>query len=300
MVNGVKGVLVTADFAQRMLAGIAESRSTTVLSGGANLLRMMKSGEWVFGMENLEVQEGSLWALNIMTIMHGWCCWTENSGNTKNTMAGEVMVSMLDHKPPMPPPVDGFPYKDQRSFELRCMNGEDEGTQVLHKILSIGGIRACDGLLAEIQKQLRKDHTRPCPVLALGHDHYDHPKWGRIYTPVYQVVDWCDLDGNTASAAGQGIAETFDAGQAAGQPQPPPAKPAPPPPPARPAPTPEPTRAAVKRPRRAAVAGVADAPAPGRPSVYPVDPVLQAKAAPEPPVATAQLHTGQRRRPVAR
>ena len=57
---------------------------------------MLKSGNWVFGMENEEVQGGSRWIVNIMSLAHGWCCWVETSGNDKNKLKGEVMVS--DHQ----------------------------------------------------------------------------------------------------------------------------------------------------------------------------------------------------------
>jgi hypothetical protein len=186
-----------ADFAKKLMSGIAESRATTTIGGGGkDLLRMLKSGEWVYGQSNEEVQSGSQWVINIMSLAHGWTCWVEGAGNAKNSCRGKLMVSMTEAKPACPPPIDNTPFKELRSFELKCITGEDVGIEVLHEVGSLGGMRAVDGLLAKIQAQLAVDPAHPCPVLILGKDHYDHTKWGRIYTPVYQVIDWSDMNGN--------------------------------------------------------------------------------------------------------
>ena len=48
----------------------------------------MKSGEWVFGQENEEVQEGSQWVVNVMSLAHGYCCWVETAPNKPNELRG--------------------------------------------------------------------------------------------------------------------------------------------------------------------------------------------------------------------
>lgn len=229
------------DLAARLLSGIAQSRATTVIPGGKPILRMLKSGEWVFGQESAEVEAGSKWAVNIVSLAHGWICWTDGAG--RNKLGGEVMVSMMEAKPAKPAPLDGFDFKEQRTFELKCLTGEDVGTEVIHKATALGSIKAIDGLLAQIQQQLVADPAHPCPVVTFGKDHYEHGQYGRIYTPVFTVAGWCDMSGN--------MAQEVPALPADGWPGP-----------------------------------AAPAPAP---------------AAPQPqPAPTAQLHTGQRRRPAAR
>ena len=37
-----------------------------------------------------------------MTLEHGWVCWVPGVGKDKNTLAGEVMTSMLEPKDPCP------------------------------------------------------------------------------------------------------------------------------------------------------------------------------------------------------
>jgi hypothetical protein len=34
-------------------------------------------------------------------------------------------------------------------------------------------------------------------VVSLKKEHYQHKSYGRIYTPVFEVVQWLSLDGNT-------------------------------------------------------------------------------------------------------
>lgn len=188
--------MITADFAQKLMSGIAESRQSTILAGGKPFLRMLKSSEWVFGANDEEVQPGSQWVVNLMTLQHGWCCWKENE------LKGEVMDSMANPKPAKPAPIDGIEYKEQRGFDLKCRNGSDAGTEVVYKTSSLGGMRAVDELLSRIQHALATDPEHPFPVLALGSDHYEHSKYGRIYTPVLDVVGWADMNGEIPGQPG--------------------------------------------------------------------------------------------------
>jgi len=34
----------------------------------------------------------------------------------------------------------------------------------------------------------------------LGQEHYQHKSYGRIYTPVFTVVDWVSMDGEASAA----------------------------------------------------------------------------------------------------
>jgi hypothetical protein len=254
-----------AELAAKLLSGIAESRATTVIAGGGKpFLRLLKSGEWVYGVGDEDVQEGSHWAVNIMSLAHGWCCWVDTGEGQKNQLQGEVMASMAEPKPVRPPPIGTTAYAEQRGFDLKCLDGADAGKEVTYKTASVGGMRGVDALLVDIQKQLASDPSHPCPVLVLDADYYDHTKWGRIYTPQFEITGWADMLGQQAGAA------------KVAPPEPPPAATA--------------TRAKPKKPP---VSAVAD---PGPATVTP----LHAATAPVEPVATAQLHTGQRRRPASR
>ena len=248
-----------ADFAEQLVRGIAESRSTTILGSGQPLLRLLKSGEFVFGQDNIEVQQGSHWLVNTVTLAHGWSCWVD-AGN-KNELRGDVMTSMLRDKPPQPAPIDGTPFKEQRSFELKCLDGEDAGTSVLYKNTSDGGMKAVDALLLAIQQQASiKGNVYLFPIITLQQTSYQHPKWGLTYKPVFQIQGWADMNGNR------------EVGTPVAAPDP------------EVAPASEPVKPA--RARKAPLGAAAE-------------PASAPAAAPG-PVPTQQAHVGQRRRPVAR
>jgi hypothetical protein len=194
-----------ADFATQLSAGIAESRATTVLGGGMPLLKMAKSGEWLFGQNNVDVQPGSRWVVNIVSLMHGYVCWVDNGPGNKNTKEGEVMVPMTQPKPMKPPPLKGTEFKEQRSFQAKCLDGEDRGTEVQYNTNSDGGLKAFDRLALTVQKTLdayrQQPHGSPAyvfPVLKLDSEFYDDIRYGRIYKPIFEIVGWADMRGNLA------------------------------------------------------------------------------------------------------
>ena len=70
-----------------------------------------------------------------------------------------------------------------------------------YTVTSVGGRRAVQALAVEIAAQVEKDQTKPVPVVKLGKDHYQHKSYGRIYTPVFEVVEWVGMEGPEAAEA---------------------------------------------------------------------------------------------------
>jgi hypothetical protein len=188
-------IQLPANFVEQLSKGIAESRASTVISaGGKPILRLLKDGDWVFGQSNEEVQSGSRWAVNVGTIEHGYVCWIDGS------LRGESMISVFKHKPERPPMIEGTPYKEQRSFDMKCMDGDDQDTEVVYKTSSISGMAATDKLFAALQSRVTEDQTYIYPVVQLDVDHYNHKKHGKIYTPILNIVGWVDANGEAAKA----------------------------------------------------------------------------------------------------
>ena len=177
-----------ADYIKRLMSGIAESRASTVIAGGKPFFRLLKSGKFVFGQTNEEMQEGSRWVVNIMSMAHGWSCWVDGGPNKANDLAGEVLVSMTLPRPEQPAPIGEFEFKELYSMEMKCLDGDDAGTEVLYRINSTGGKRAVLGLMDEIYGQLARRPAYPCPVLVLTSDTYQHKKHGTIVYPIFTVV----------------------------------------------------------------------------------------------------------------
>jgi len=63
----------------------------------------------------------------------------------------------------------------------------------------VGGKRAVQALAAAIAAQVERDQSKPVPVVHLKKEHYQHKSYGRIYTPVFEIVDWVSMEGEATS-----------------------------------------------------------------------------------------------------
>jgi hypothetical protein len=62
---------------------------------------------------------------------------------------------------------------------------------------SVGGKRAVQTLAVALAEQVEKDQSKPVPVVRLKKDHYSHKSYGKIYTPVFEIVEWVSMDGES-------------------------------------------------------------------------------------------------------
>jgi hypothetical protein len=53
-------------------------------------------------------------------------------------------------------------------------------------------------LAVAIAEQVEKNAAKPVPLVLLKKEHYQHKSYGRIFTPVFDIVDWASLDGDAA------------------------------------------------------------------------------------------------------
>jgi hypothetical protein len=162
------------------------------------ILKMDKTGHWVFGADQTEVEDDSTWAVNPFSFVHGYIAWGEGD------VLGEKMVPVADPLPEMdvPPPGAKRGWELQVGMSLKCMSGEDKGLEVVYNVTSVGGKRAVQKLALDIAAQVEKDQTMPVAVVRLKKEHYTHKSYGRIYTPIFEIVSWVGLDGQgTAPAA---------------------------------------------------------------------------------------------------
>jgi hypothetical protein len=165
-------------------------------AGGMVILKMDKTGHWVFGADQTEVEDDSIWAVNPFSFVHGYICWGEGE------VLGEKMVGVAEPLPELEP----APAASKRGWEMQvgmtlaCTNGEDEGMQARYSATSVGGKKAVQALAVAIAEQVDKDQDHPVPLVRLKKEHYQHKSYGRIYTPVFEVVKWVGLDAEAASA----------------------------------------------------------------------------------------------------
>jgi hypothetical protein len=65
----------------------------------------------------------------------------------------------------------------------------------------VGGKRSVQTLAVALADQVEKDQTKPVPVVRLKKEHYQHKSYGRIFTPVFEVVEWLTLEGEADKPA---------------------------------------------------------------------------------------------------
>ena len=170
---------------------------------GSVILKMDKTGHWVFGGDQTDVEEDSTWAVNPFSFIHGFIAWGDGE------VLGEKMVSVSDPLPEMEaaPPNAKRGWEAQIGMSLKCLSGEDKGMEARYTVTSVGGKKAVQALAVAIAEQVEKDQSKPVPVVHLKKDHYTHKSYGRIYTPVFEVVEFVSMDGESAAPEAEAEAE---------------------------------------------------------------------------------------------
>jgi len=173
-------------------------------AGGSVILKMDKTGHWVFGADQTEVEDDSTWAINPFSFVHGFIAWGEGE------VLGEKMVPVSAPLPELDtaPPGAKRGWETQVGMSLKCVSGEDKDMEVRYTVTSVGGKKAVQQLALTIANQVEKDQSRPVPVVRLRKEHYTHKSYGRIYTPVFDIVEWMGMDGpSEASEAAEAAPE---------------------------------------------------------------------------------------------
>jgi hypothetical protein len=168
------------------------------------ILKMDKTGHWVFGADQTEVEKGTRWAVNPFSFVHGFIAWG------KGEVLGEHMAPLTEPLPEVGVPPAGAErgWEQQFGFSLKALDGDDAGMEARFSATSVGGKRSVQTLGTAIAGQVMKDQSRPVAVVELKNDHYQHKSYGRVFTPVFEIVDWLTMEG-------EGV-QTSDAPEAGG------------------------------------------------------------------------------------
>ena len=163
---------------------------------GTVILKMDKTGHWVFGADQTEVEDDATWAINPYSFVHGFIAWGDGE------VLGEKMASVTQPLPEL----DAAPAGAKRGWEmqigmaLKCRNGEDKDMEARFTTTSVGGKKSVQALGIAIATQVEKDQSKPVAIVKLKKDHYVHKSYGRIYTPVFEIIDWVSMDGEAEAA----------------------------------------------------------------------------------------------------
>ena len=176
------------------LAGALTSATQAIATSAGNecYMRFTKTGEWIFGADEVETEQGAKWAVNPESFVQGFQAW-DNDNNLKGEEYALVTAQpiLLANLPDV-----GAVWKPLIGCQLVCLDGEDAGQQVLFKVTSVGGTKTVSGLMRELIKRLNSPEIANghVPVVELDCASYKHKKYGKIFTPTMRIVDWSKND----------------------------------------------------------------------------------------------------------
>jgi len=173
----------------RFEASVDNMARVGAAAGRSEFLRMDKSGDWYFGVNDNPVGPDDRLYLDPMGSVHGWQCWadTDRSDVKAAALLGSEVVPSYEDLPPKPEevPRTGRDWAAMVGLSLLM-----DGHKLTYTTTALGGLDAVAALSAELKTQYKTDPSRMVAVLNLGSDWYDHKKWGKTYVPVFNVIDW--------------------------------------------------------------------------------------------------------------
>jgi len=170
---------------------------TEVGAAGVVILKMDKTGHWVFGADQTEVGDDSTCAVNPFSFVHGFIAWGDGE------VLGEKMVSVSQPLPELEeaPPMARKGWETQVGMSMKCLSGEDKGMEVRYTTTSVGGKRSVQALAVAIATQVDTDPKLPVPIVNLEKEHYSHKSYGRIYTPIFKITSWMSMTDEAGTPA---------------------------------------------------------------------------------------------------
>jgi hypothetical protein len=183
-------------------AALRRTETLADTGGGGIILKMDKTGHWVFGSDQTEVETDSRWAVNPFSFVHGFIAWGDGE------VLGEVMGPVTEPLPDTGPAPAGAKkgWETQLGVSVQCITGEDKGLNARYQATSVGGKKALSALGLAIAAQVDKDPSKPVPLVLLRKEHYQHKSYGRIFTPVFEIVDWVAMDKEPEVSEDEGAA----------------------------------------------------------------------------------------------
>ena len=166
-----------------------QSASVAIDTSGGDFsyLKLAKSGDWVHGADDDEINLESQFAVSTESFFAGFQAWDEGE------LAGEEVRLLTE------PPLThadladvGAEWKPLIGFQLVGVDGADNGLQLIYKTTAKGGIKAVNTLMKTIVAHVREGNHdgKLIPIIELGTDSYRHKRYGKIFTPILKVVDW--------------------------------------------------------------------------------------------------------------
>lgn len=163
-----------------------------------------KTGDWFFG-QTEEEAEGFEAIINVAMLQHGWMRWGTNP-------PAKAYASISQPLPIAPAPVIDDQGKERTAQKARCLSGVFIGgsTEAFQfEVSSMGGVENVDKLISAVIARASAGEELLYPVVRLNTEHYKS-QHGRIYKPVFEIIDWTDENGSTLGDAPLELEEPED------------------------------------------------------------------------------------------
>jgi len=159
------------------------------LTGSAlPILKLSKSGAWVFGAENTPLTETRL-AADVQGAQRGFICFVD--GEVVEDVMEPVALGkaitpddLADHGPY----ADGDGWVTSASIQLRSI---ETGEEYMFKPTSHGGRAAIGALLTKYGYRLSAKKGG-IPIVECDVTSYEHKRYGTVFKPVFNIVSWQD------------------------------------------------------------------------------------------------------------
>ncbi len=177
----------------QMAKGLQQSAAQAA-DDTAGYLKFTKYGAWIFGTEDTELEEDSLWAIHPQGFKHGYIAWGDAAHGNQGEKLGEVLVPATQQLPRLDS-LDEIAgeWRQQVSMQFMCLSGFDEGVRLVFNSNSVGGRKAYQKVVSAVIGKISAGELGVVPVVTLGKDSYSHKKFGVIFTPEILIQEFKTL-----------------------------------------------------------------------------------------------------------
>lgn len=180
------------DIAPADLANDLIETGNSASSGTVNYMKFNK-GEWLFGVDNDEVDADEIMAVNPASFTIGYQGWQDGS-----PVNGPVVPVSRRAELPAEADLDPIPSGDMNGWSKQLgvsFRSMEDQTPLQFNTTSYGGKQAITKLMKEVGEGLKAHIDAPVALVKLSSDSYPHKKYGKVYTPIITIVGWADASG---------------------------------------------------------------------------------------------------------
>jgi hypothetical protein len=180
-----------------LAAGLRRTRAEMPATGGRGYLKFGKDGMWTLG-KNGDALNGETVILNTNSLKYGYVCWTnyDEKERRKNEKLGEEMELATRGGVDLNELEDlGWDWKPQQAIDGKFVGADQK--EFSYVTSSNGGLDLMGEIIDKVMARIDEgEDVYLFPVIQLNDDWYEHSRYGKIYTPIMEVVNWADISGN--------------------------------------------------------------------------------------------------------